>query len=306
MRRQLNRYHTLMSTRALDRSGGRLLVAFAHPDDEVFGAGGTIALAAKQGVDVTLVLATGGEEGEIVNPEMRGVVSLPDLPAVRQDELACSQHKLGINRIVKLEYRDSGMADSLSSRDSVAFSNQDRDDVTRRLVSVIRDLRPHVICTEPEDGGYGHPDHIALHFATVLAFERAGDPSWYPDAGEPWTPLKLYFSTWSQSMFRRLQAGYAAHGLEFRFGTGMVIIDDGTLPGRSDEEISAVIDTHATVHTKIDAMRCYKTQIMPDFFFFTAPEAVIIDVLSREYFILGASRVPTQKHESDLFEGIPL
>jgi mycothiol S-conjugate amidase len=295
-----------MSHQPLDRSVGRLMVVSAHPDDEVFAAGGTIALAARQGVDVSLVLATGGEEGEIVNPEVRAIVSLPDLPAVRQEELACSQTTLGIKRIVRLAYRDSGMAGTPSSREPVAFSNQDRDEVAGRLVSVIRELRPHVICTEPEDGGYGHPDHIALHFATVLAFERAGDPTWYPAAGEPWTPLKLYFGTWSKSLFHRLQAGYAAHGLEFRFGTGMVIIDDGNAPGRSDEEISAIIDTRTTIHTKIAAMRCYKTQIMPDFFYFTAPEDVAVDVLGREYFILGASRVESRLPESDLFEGIRL
>lgn len=282
------------------------MLVYAHPDDEVFANGGTIALASRQGVEVTLALATGGEEGEVVNPEMRGVVSLAELPAVRQEELACSQRTLGIKRIVKLGFRDSGMAGTASSRQPAAFSNQDRDEVTRRLVRVIREVRPHVLCTEPEDGGYGHPDHIALHLATVLAFDRAGDPAWYPEAGDPWTPLKLYFSTWSKSMFRRLQAGYAAHGLEFRFGTGMVIIDDGTLPGRSDEDIAAVVDIRDTVHTKIDAMRCYKTQIMPDFFFFTAPEDVLLDVLGREYFVLGASRVASRLPESDLFDGIPL
>lgn len=282
------------------------MVVYAHPDDEVFATGGTIALAARQGVEVTLVLATGGEEGEVVNPEMRGVVSLPDLPAVRQEELECSRTTLGITRVVRLGYRDSGMAETPSSQESVAFSNQDRDAVARRLVSAIREHRPHVICTEPEDGGYGHPDHIALHFATKLAFERAGDPAWYPEEGEPWTPLKLYFATWSQSMFRRLQAGYAAHGLQFRFGTGMVIIDDGTLPGRSDADISAIIDIRSTIHSKIDAMRCYRTQIMPDFFFFTAPEDVAVDVLGQEYFVLDASRVQSRLPESDLFDGISL
>jgi mycothiol S-conjugate amidase len=302
----MNGYHTFMARNPLDHTGGRLMVVYAHPDDEVFAIGGTIALAARQGVDVTLVLATGGEEGEIVNPEMRGVVSLADLPVVRQDELECSRSTLGINRVVKLGYRDSGMADTPSNRETAAFSNQDRDEVARRLVGVMRDLRPHVICTEPEDGGYGHPDHIALHVATVLAFERAGDRAWYPDAGEPWTPLKLYFGTWSQSMFRRLQADYAAHGLEFRFGTGMVIIDEGQLPGRSDAEISAVIDTRGTIHTKIEAMRCYKTQIMPDFFFFTAPEDVAVEVLGQEYFVLGATRVQSNLPETDLFEGVTL
>jgi mycothiol S-conjugate amidase len=295
-----------MDGNPLDFSGGRLMVVYAHPDDEVFATGGTIALAARQGTDVTLVVATGGEEGEIVNPEMRDVVSLADLPGVRQEELACSQSALGIRRVVRMGYRDSGMADTPSSQEAAAFSNQDQDAVARRLVEVIREHRPHVICTEPEDGGYGHPDHIALHAATVLAFERAGDPAWYPDTGEPWTPLKLYYATWSQSMFQQLRAGYAAHGLEFRFGTGMVIIDDGNLPGRSDTDISAVIDIRNTIQTKIQAMRCYRTQIMADFFFFTAPDDVAVDVLGREYFVLGAARVPTTSPETDLFAGITL
>jgi mycothiol S-conjugate amidase len=300
----MSRYHTAMESNALDHTDGRLMIVYAHPDDEVFATGGTIALAARQGVDVTLVVATGGEEGEIVNPEMRGVVSLADLPAVRQEELACSQSTLGIRRIVRLGYRDSGMADTPSSRETAVFSNQDRDDVARRLVEVIRENRPHVICTEPEDGGYGHPDHIALHLATVLAFERAGDPAWHPEAGEPWTPLKLYYGTWSQSMFQHLRAGYAAHGLQFRFGTGMVIIDDGNLPGRSDEDITAVIDIRSTIQTKIRALRCYRTQIMADFFFFTAPDDVAMDVLGREYFVLGASRISTTPPETNLFAGI--
>jgi mycothiol S-conjugate amidase len=282
------------------------MVVYSHPDDEVFATGGSIALASRQGVDVTLVMATGGEEGEVVNPEMRDFVSLADLPAVRQEELACSQSTLGINRVVELGYRDSGMADTPSSRESEAFSNQNRDEVARRLVRVIRDLRPHVICTEAEDGGYGHPDHIAVHFVTVLAFERAGDPDWYPEAGEPWSPLKLYFPAWSRSMFRQLQAGYAAHGLEFSFGTGMVIIDEGQLPGRPDAEISATIDIRSTLRTKIEALRCYKTQIMSNFFFFTAPEDVATDVLGHEDFVLGASRVKTALPETDLFAGVDL
>lgn len=299
-------YHTIMIEGSGPYHSARMMVVYAHPDDEVFAAGGTIARLARQGVEVTLVLATGGEEGEIVNPEMRGVVALADLPGERRRELACAQSTLGINRVVHLGYRDSGMVDTPSSRESAAFCNQFRDDVIRNLVGVIREHRPHVMCTEPEDGGYGHPDHIALHFATVLAFERAGDAAWYPEAGEPWTPLKLYFSTWSQSMFRQLQDGYAAHGLDFRFGTGMVIIDDGNLPGRPDAEISAVIDTRDTIGTKIAAMKCYKTQIMPDFFFFTAPDDVAVNVLGREYFMLGSSRRPATLPETDLFSGVSL
>jgi LmbE family N-acetylglucosaminyl deacetylase len=282
------------------------MVVSAHPDDEVFATGGSIALASRQGVDVTLVLATGGEEGEVVNPEMRDVVSLDDLPAVRQEELACSQSTLGINRIVRLGYRDSGMAGTPSSREAQAFSNQNQNEVARRIVRVIRELRPHVVCTEAEDGGYGHPDHIAVHVGTKLAFERAGNSDWYPEAGNPWTPLKLYYPTWSQRMFRQLQEGYAAHGLEFHFGTGMVIIDEGQLPGRSDADVSATIDIRSTLRTKIEALHCYKTQIMSNFFFFTAPEDVATEVLGHEHFVLGASRVESSLPETDLFAGIDL
>ena len=280
------------------------MVIYAHPDDEVFTAGGTIARAAREGIEVTLLLATGGEEGEIVNPAMRNVVALADLPAVRAQELECSRATLGIHRVVRLGYRDSGMANTPSSQQPVAFANQSPDAVAERIVRAVRGFRPQVICTEPEDGGYGHPDHIALHTASVLAFDRAGDRSWYPDAGEPWTPLKLYFSTWSQSMFRRLQAGYATHGLEFRFGTGMVIIGEGNVPGRPDSEIATVVDIRSTLGTKVQAMRCYRTQIMDDFFFYTAPDDVATEVLGDEYFMLGRSRVETSPSSADLFEGV--
>lgn len=301
---EMTGYHTCMDEERSQPSSLRLMVIYAHPDDEVFAAGGTIARAAREGVEVTLLLATGGEEGEIVNPEMRGIVALADLPAVRAQELECSRATLGIHRVVRLGYRDSGMAGTPSSRQPAAFSNQDPEAVAERIVREVRAFRPHVICTEPADGGYGHPDHIALHAATVLAFDRSGERTWYPDSGEPWTPLKLYFSTWSQSMFRRLQAGYARHGLEFRFGTGMVVIDEGNAPGRPDAEIATVVDIRSTLHTKLRAMRCYRTQIMDDFFFYTAPDDVATEVLGDEYFMLGHSRVETSYPNADVFEGL--
>ncbi len=285
-------------------AGLRLLVAYAHPDDEAFTAGGTIALSAEQGVEVILAVATGGEEGEIVNPEMRDLVALEDLPTVRQDELACSAAALGIARVIRLGYHDSGMAGTPSSKQPKAFSRQADDDVVRRMVEIIREVRPHVIITEPEDGGYGHPDHIALHHATVQAFRDAGDRTLYRETGEPWSAGKLYFATWSKKLFGQLKAGYTAHGLTFQFGTGMVIIDEADAPGRPDEDIAAVVDISSTIHRKIKALRCYRTQIMNDFFFFTAPEDVLTGVLSKEYFMLGASTVEVTLPESDLFTGI--
>ncbi|HEX6506640.1 MAG TPA: PIG-L family deacetylase [Chloroflexota bacterium] len=290
-----------------DIPGGarRMLAVYAHPDDEVFTAGGTMALQARRGTHVTIAIATGGEEGEVVNPELQGVVSLDALPLRRQQELACSAGTLGA-ALVRLGYRDSGMAGTPSSREPEAFSNQDRDEVARRLVGIMRDLRPHVVCTEAEDGGYGHPDHIMVHYVTQLAFERAGDSAWYPDLGVPWQPLKLYYGTWAQEMTRRLKAGFARHGIPFEFGTGLDDVDNEDVPGRPAEALTTIVDISGTVETKIKAMHCHETQIKPNFFYFTAPHDVVMDALSREYFILGESKVQTELPESDVFAGVAL
>lgn len=303
-----HRYHGVM-TNSLSSPDLCLLAVYAHPDDEVFAFGGTLAQLAQRGVRVVLAVATGGEEGEVVNPELRGQVNLAKLPAIRWQEQLCAQRALGIAEIVRLGYRDSGMADSAANRNPRAFVSIPPDEVVGAIVGLIRQQRPQVVITFDETGGYGHPDHITVHGATRRAFQVAGDPDAYPDRGKSWTPLKLYYPVFAQRMIREVRETYRARGLPFHFGSGLDEIDAGgteeRVPGFPDEVITTIVNVSSTIDNKLDAFRCYATQMLPDFFYLTAPADIAHGPLSREYAILAETRVETRIPEHDPFEGVP-
>jgi LmbE family N-acetylglucosaminyl deacetylase len=169
-----------------------LLAVLAHPDDESFGMGGTLALYARRGVAVHLVCATRGEAGE-VSPEMlAGFASIANL---REHELCCAAEKLGLEGVHFLGYRDSGMPGSLGNQHPDALINAPLDEVAGKIVEYIRRLRPQVVVTFDPIGGYRHPDHIAVHQATVRAFEMAGASQVNIGEYPPFQPRKLYFHT---------------------------------------------------------------------------------------------------------------
>ena len=178
----------------------RLLCVHAHPDDEASKGAPTVARYVAEGHEAYLVCATGGEEGEILNKALDRPEIRDNLVQVRADELARSVKAIGYHELVWLGYRDSGMADAEANSHPDAFAKVDLDVATGRLVAIIRRLRPHVIITYSDDQqGYRHPDHLRVHEVSLLAWERAGDAGWYPEAGEPWEPLKLYYSVWSHA-----------------------------------------------------------------------------------------------------------
>jgi LmbE family N-acetylglucosaminyl deacetylase len=181
-----------------------MLAVLAHPDDETFGMGGTLAHYAKQGVKVYLICATRGEVGEMPPEHMQGYKTIAE---VREAELRCAAQKLGLKGVYFLGYRDSGMPGSPDNRHPQALAAAPLEEVAARIVYFIRKLCPQVVITFDPIGGYRHPDHIAIHNATVLAFEQAGDPDWRPpeDAVEvlpPYQPDKLYFHTLSRRFLR--------------------------------------------------------------------------------------------------------
>lgn len=172
----------------------RLLIAYAHPDDESFGLGGLIARCVASGVEVYLICATDGDAG-VVRPEfMNGYTSAAE---VRLAELARAAAVLGIRQTFLFHYRDSGMMGAPTNRhpDCLWQRWQNRpDEVIQRVVDVIRQVQPQVVITFNRYGGYGHPDHIAIQRATTEAFHRAGDPALItPDP--PYQPAKLYYSS---------------------------------------------------------------------------------------------------------------
>lgn len=176
-----------------------LLAVLAHPDDESFGMGGTLALYARRGVDVYLVCATRGEAGEMDPKFLRGFQSIAER---REAELRCAAENLGLKSVFFLGYRDSGMPGSPDNKHPNALVAQPLEKVAGDIVHYIRKLKPQVVITFDPIGGYRHPDHIAVHQATVRAFEDAGRSD-YPDQElEPYKPQKLYFHTIPHGMLR--------------------------------------------------------------------------------------------------------
>ena len=176
-----------------------LLFVGAHPDDETFGTGGTLAKYAASGVKVVYACATRGEVGEADPEHLRGFDSPGDM---RWAELRCAAGILGLADVVYLGYRDSGMPGSADNHHPQALAAAPIEEVAGRVVKVIRQLQPQVVITFDPIGGYRHPDHIAIHNATVRAFSAAGDPAQYPEAGPAFAPQKLYFHTFPKGFFK--------------------------------------------------------------------------------------------------------
>jgi LmbE family N-acetylglucosaminyl deacetylase len=167
-----------------------LLAVLAHPDDESFGLGGTLALYSRRGVKTYLVCATRGEAGSVDEEQLEGY---QDLASKRVAELACAASILGLSDVFYLGYRDSGMLGSMDNKHPDAQINHSVDEVAGCVVKFIRDLKPDVVLTFDPQGGYKHPDHIHIHHATVQAFKNADNPDFHPEAGLPFKPGALYF-----------------------------------------------------------------------------------------------------------------
>jgi LmbE family N-acetylglucosaminyl deacetylase len=181
----------------------RLLVVFAHPDDESFGIAGTLARYVVEGVGVHLICATNGDVGSADPEFMRGYSSVAEL---RLSELRCAQQMLRLAGVTMLGYRDSGVAGSPENEHPDSLVSADLREVAAHITRVIREVQPHVVVTFDPVGGYGHPDHIAIHRATMLAFEQAPDrtscPEQINEGLEPCQPQKLYYATWDRRWLR--------------------------------------------------------------------------------------------------------
>ncbi|MCU1353423.1 MAG: mca [Acidimicrobiales bacterium] len=278
----------------------RLLSVHAHPDDEASKGAGTVARYVAEGVHATLVCATGGEAGDILNPAMDRPEVRARLGEVRREELAASAAAIGYHEVVMLGYRDSGMPDTPENADPRCFARADLEEATGRLVAIIRRVRPHVILTYGDDqDGYPHPDHLRVHDISVPAFERAGDPDAFPDTGEPWAPSKLYYSLWSRARILALHEKFEEMGLKSPF-------DDRwfTRPSH-DHRITTRVEIRDFYPARAKALRAHATQIDPESpFWFGLPDTVSADVYPWEDYQLAQSRVATEPPEDDLFAGL--
>ncbi|MBE3559060.1 MAG: N-acetyl-1-D-myo-inositol-2-amino-2-deoxy-alpha-D-glucopyranoside deacetylase [Ktedonobacteraceae bacterium] len=279
----------------------------AHPDDEVFTTGGTFALLAERGVRTVLVTATGGEEGQIVDPALDRQAKeqlFPRLVEVRRKELEAAAEILHISVLHRLGYRDSGMARTRANNHPDSFHRVIFDEAVRRVVAIIREFRPQVIVTYDPFGVYGHPDHIQAHRVTVAAFEVAGDARCFPDLPyTAWQPQKLYYTAIPRSQFERLAQEMQARGVPGPWDNPRMNV---ALMGTADELITTRIDVSSYLEQKMRAFRAYRTQVAPDSFVFALPEEQRRLALGYEHFVLAHRPLPTHTGglEQDLFAGL--
>lgn len=187
----------------------RVLATYGHPDDEGQ-VTGTLARFVAGGARVTLVCGTRGEVGEISDPAL----ATPEtLGYVRELELRAAMAQLRLDDVRLLDYRDSGMAGWKENEDPRCLHAQPPEKVVGELVAIMRDVRPHVVFTWDPSGGYGHPDHIAVHRHTLAAFDACGDPAAFPESGAPWTPKRLYWGAFTMKRFAGLFLELERRGL---------------------------------------------------------------------------------------------
>ena len=294
-----------------------VLSVHAHPDDEASKGAATMARYHAAGVRTVLVTCTGGEAGDILNPAADTAEVRADLAGVRRAELEEAVRIIGYDALHLLGYHDSGMPGTETNARPDNFANADLDEATGRLVEIIRAERPQVIVGYARDRRYAHPDHVRVHEISVLAFERAGDPEWYPERGTPWQPLKLYFSNgFTRARIRALHQWFVDHGEESPLADWVARFDrlDGEAhdDDDDDEDPETLTTTRIDVRDQLDvgraALLAHRTQIPPDSFFFRVPLAVEQELHPWEEYVLARSLVDTGvapgEYETDLFAGI--
>jgi N-acetyl-1-D-myo-inositol-2-amino-2-deoxy-alpha-D-glucopyranoside deacetylase len=290
-----------------------LLLVHAHPDDESISTGATMAYYAAQGVGVTLITCTLGEEGEILTPQyaLLAADQADQLGGLRIGELAEAVSALGVSDHRFLggagRFRDSGMMGTPANDHPRAFWRADKDaDVFEAAVAaavdVVREVRPHVVITYDPNGDYGHPDHIMAHRVASAAVQRAADPGYR--SGSPWQVAKVYWTGVPRSVLQQ----------EFEALAG---VDDppfdvpgvGDLPfGVPDEEITTVVDAAGFGEQKVAALSAHRTQIAVAAPFFALSNMLGRQIRAVEHFRLAAGELGPERdpdgRETDLFAGI--
>jgi N-acetyl-1-D-myo-inositol-2-amino-2-deoxy-alpha-D-glucopyranoside deacetylase len=290
----------------------RLLLVHAHPDDESIVTGATMAYYAAQGVQVTLLTCTLGEEGEVLAPEYAQLeaAQADQLGGLRIWELTEAMRALGVTDHRYLggagRFRDSGMMDTPANKHPRALwraaeDTEVFDAAVAAAVEVVREVRPQVIVTSDDNGDYGHPDHIMAHRIATAAYERAADPQY--GTGAPWQPAKLYWVATPKSVLRK---GFAAlAGTDSRFRVADV---DELGFGVDDELVTTVVDATGFGARKMAALAAHRTQIAVDGPFFALSNMLGREVLAVEHFRIAHGELGPERnaagYETDLFSGV--
>jgi N-acetyl-1-D-myo-inositol-2-amino-2-deoxy-alpha-D-glucopyranoside deacetylase len=291
----------------------RVLFVHAHPDDETINNGATMARYVAEGASVTLLTCTLGEEGEVLVPELAQLAAdqADQLGGYRIWELRAAMDALGVTDIRFLggagRFRDSGMMGTPANEKPRAFWRADLDEAISHAVAVVREVRPQVVVTYDENGGYGHPDHIQAHRVAMGAVEAAADPAYRPDLGDAWAVSKVYWNAFPRSVLQQGIDALKAIGEE-SFFHGAESADD--IPfAVPDEDVTAAVDGSDFARQKDAAMRSHPTQIMVDGPFFALSNNLGLEVLGVEYYRLvrgerGPAGAAANGWEDDLFAGI--
>jgi len=272
----------------------RLLAIFAHPDDESFGPGGTLARYAAQGVEVHVCTVTDGAAGAF-DPAAPSDAETPPLAALRRAELACACQLLGINSHT-LDYRDSGMQGAVDNQHPNSLYQADLDDVARDLVRVIRRVRPHVVITHDPSGGYFHPDHVKVNRAVDRAWELTG-----AEGDALWQPSRLYYTVIPRSTLKWFVRILRLLGRDPRhFGHNQDI--DITQVGVPDEHIHVRLDIGPYLALKEQASACHRSQG-------GAGATRLFPAFARRRFMryehFVQAQPPGARPHQDLFAGLP-
>ncbi len=285
-------------------TGLRLMAIHAHPDDESSKGAATMAKYAAEGNRVKVVTCTDGRRGDILNPAMDRPGVLDNLIQVREQEMARAVDALGVEH-EWMGYQDSGLpeGDPLPPLPEGSFAVQDPEAVAAKLVASIRAFRPHVIITYDENGGYPHPDHIMVHTISMLAWEKAGDPEFAPEAGEPWTPLKLYYSHgFILQRMRLLQERLYAQGKPSPYELMIARWEQNQADVMS--RVTTQVECGEYFAQREAALTAHATQIDPAGAFLASSVQDQRDAWPTEEFELAQTRVKTHLPEDDLFAGI--
>ena len=285
-------------------AGRRMLLSFAHPDDESFGMGGAIAYYAERGVEISLICATNGDVGTVDDEYLEGYDSIAEL---RLAELECAARALGIKEVITFGYRDSGMMGTPENDHPDCLWQADEEVIVERIVREIRRIRPHVVVTFDPFGGYGHPDHIYMYRATTRAFHEAGDAAKYPqhvaEGLAPYRPAKLYYTAFPRLPLRLILLLARLRGEDPRH-----------MGKNKDLDLQAVLENQLPTHARLNVGRyqsvwnsaaaCHASQQSP------RQTQSIFDRLQRFIFrhqdFTRAWPDPAglTRRERDLFEGI--
>ncbi|EMD21986.1 Mycothiol S-conjugate amidase Mca [Amycolatopsis azurea DSM 43854] len=280
------------------------MAVHAHPDDESSKGAATMAKYAAEGHEVMVVTCTGGEAGSVLNPAMDRPEVLANMTEIRREEMARAAKILGVSH-TWLGFVDSGLpeGDPLPPVPEGSFAVIPLEESTGALVKVIREFRPHVIVTYDENGGYPHPDHIRTHEISVAAFDAAGEAGRYPDAGEPWQPMKLYYvHGFSRARMTVFHEGLIARGLESPYEEWLKSWD----PDKADvmERVTTRVECGDYFEQRDEALKAHATQIDPDSRWFAVPRDLQREVWPTEEYELVRSLVDSTLPEDDLFAGL--